>query len=916
MPKQHTYFSATLFFLIVFLIVPPVFAGAKQTFSTEKIFPDTLTLEYNRYKIAPFVRPARKSIGLALSGGGARGLAQVGVLKALEENQIPIDFIVGTSIGAIVGGLYSVGYSASELEAICLTLPWEELTSLANAAHRRDLFLEQKKVRDRATVTLRFDGLQLMIPKSFSAAQPLTKTLDLLILNAPYHSNHEFNQLPIPFRAVAADLITGTRVVLKAGSISEAMRASATVPLIFSPIKSGKYELVDGGLVSNLPVDLIEKYDYDLKVAVNTMGVLYHSPQDLDLPWKTADQIIGIMMLDQNRKQLQQADVVISPQLGSHESANFSAVDTLIQLGYSAGLQLADSLKKITASPSASTVSARGYEKKLLGIDAFPDSLQQLIREHVFAEPHIKSGLTQLLDTDLFTDAYAEIDHEQNLLTYVAKPLHVFHHVKISGLALFSDEKVQSVFSPILGKNYTNREGTLQLERLVHEYRNRGFPLVDLAKVHVRQDTLFIETSSGKVSDINIFRSRKRTQKSIIDREITFDTSKVLSKSSVEKSISQLYNTSIFNRVSMFPVDYHDSTGALLTEMNIKLDERYSEILRFGFRVDDVYGSQFLLDFRNENFLGRATEFGGWTTIGSRNYSGQIEFRAHRLWSTYLTFFTRVFYEHRDVYKTLVFFSHAGVSSDRDRLGEYGHQSYGTAIAIGGQVHRDGLASLELIFQNAQTFPGTFNIDRENLDLLTLRTRLTLDTRDDPTGAKKGNYLDIYYEHTPQFGDRNDAFSKLFLSYQDIGRITDDIAVRVNLNFGIADDLTPLSQQFSLGGISSSYSTTFYGFRLDDYRGRQLLTSGIDLHFDIPLLLVFPTSFCLHYNIGNIWEQAEEKMKIEDFFHGVGATFSVHTPIGPARLSVAKAFRLDPEKNSRTMQFAPTVFYFVLGYEF
>ncbi|NTU50738.1 MAG: patatin-like phospholipase family protein, partial [Desulfobulbaceae bacterium] len=260
-------------FAIIFLLAPSAHAGgsgAKRHLI--RIDVDSVSRPVNRYKIVPYKRPARKSVGVALSGGGSRGLSQIGVLKALEENKIPIDFIAGTSIGSIVGGLYSAGYNAIDLEKLSKTLPWSEVASFTSTMPRRDLFLEQKRVRDRASVTLQFDGLKLIIPKSLSTAQPLAKTLDLLILNAPYHAMPDFSALPIPFRAIATDLVTGKRVVLKNESLSEAMRASATVPFVFSPLKTGQYELVDGGLVSNLPTDILDEEQFDLKIGVNTMG--------------------------------------------------------------------------------------------------------------------------------------------------------------------------------------------------------------------------------------------------------------------------------------------------------------------------------------------------------------------------------------------------------------------------------------------------------------------------------------------------------------------------------------------------------------------------------------------------------------------------------------------------------------------
>ncbi|NTV47187.1 MAG: patatin-like phospholipase family protein, partial [Chlorobiales bacterium] len=400
---------------------------------TIRIDVDSISTPFNRYKIVHYKRPARKSVGLALSGGGSRGLSQVGVLKAFEEKQIPIDFIVGTSIGSIVGGLYSAGYSGHDLEKLCKTLPWNDITSFSSTTRRRDLFLEQKRVRDRASVTLQFDGLKLIVPKSLSTAQQLTKTLDLLVLNALYHPNSDFNSLAIPFRAVATDLMTGKRVVLENQSLSEAMRASATIPLIFSPIKKGQYELVDGGLVSNLPTDILDEEHVELKVAVNAMGAINHSYQDLNLPWKAADQVIGILMQEQNEDRLSRADLVITPELGNRESSDFSSIDSLISQGYESGKALADSLKNLIPVKQTDDIEVTGYEKSLSGAEGLSDSLSARMLGIIKSGTHAKATLATLLETDHFSDAYGELDATGHVITYHVKPLPKFNAMMFSG---------------------------------------------------------------------------------------------------------------------------------------------------------------------------------------------------------------------------------------------------------------------------------------------------------------------------------------------------------------------------------------------------------------------------------------------------------------------------------------------------
>ena len=280
------------------------------------------------------MKPARKTVGLALSGGGANGMAQIGVLKALEEENIPVDAIAGTSIGAVVGGLYSAGYNAEALEKIARTLPWEELLSLNNEVPRANTFLEQRKIRDRATIAIRFDGFKLVIPKSLSSSQKLTKVLDLLALNAPYHPEGSFTTLPVSFRAVTTDLVSGKRITLLDGALSEAMLASSTIPVIFEPVELGRHKLADGGLVANLAVDELENADLDYKIGVDTRGSMYTLAEDIDIPWQAADQTMTILIDLQYPRQLEKADLVITPDVGNNPAIDFSKLPELIRSGY------------------------------------------------------------------------------------------------------------------------------------------------------------------------------------------------------------------------------------------------------------------------------------------------------------------------------------------------------------------------------------------------------------------------------------------------------------------------------------------------------------------------------------------------------------------------------------------------------
>jgi len=195
--------------------------------------------------ILPSRSPKRPRVALVLSGGGARGAAQIGVLRAFERHHIPIDFISATSMGAIIGGLYVSGYSVAEIESITVHTDWNEVLSLSDETRRRDLFLDQKVARDRTFLAVRFQGLTPIIPSAVASGQRLTDWLNNEILQALYHPHPDFDHLKIPFRAIATDLISGRRVVIGDGSLAEAIRASATTPLLFDPIeRDEKYLLI------------------------------------------------------------------------------------------------------------------------------------------------------------------------------------------------------------------------------------------------------------------------------------------------------------------------------------------------------------------------------------------------------------------------------------------------------------------------------------------------------------------------------------------------------------------------------------------------------------------------------------------------------------------------------------------------
>ncbi|MCL5992134.1 MAG: patatin-like phospholipase family protein, partial [Bacteroidetes bacterium] len=285
-------------------------------------------------------------IAIVLSGGGARGIAQIGVMKELVKSGIPTDYIIGTSIGAIIGGLYAVGYSPEELDSIMVNTDWDDILSLGSEQDRSELFLDQKVIQDRSLITLRFNNFQFVVPEAISLGTKFNAFLQKLVWNALYQSNGDFDNLKYPFRSITSDLVKGRTVSLKSGNLVTAMRASAAVPLRYTPVRIDSMILVDGGLMANIPVEAAKEFKPDLIIAVNTISPLLPA-EELSKPWNLADQVVSILMMYFSKLSSQNADILITPDIKEHSNSDFTHLDSLISIGETSTKKLMPEIEKI-----------------------------------------------------------------------------------------------------------------------------------------------------------------------------------------------------------------------------------------------------------------------------------------------------------------------------------------------------------------------------------------------------------------------------------------------------------------------------------------------------------------------------------------------------------------------------------------
>ena len=272
-----------------------------------------------------------RKIGIALSGGAARGLAHIGVLKVLEQAGIPVDVIAGTSMGSVVGGLYAVGYSAAQLDTIVRDQNWFRL--LTDPVDRRDLPIDRKAAADHLLLTLPIYRGGIQLPKSVVPGQRIWELLTRLTWSA--HGIHDFRRLPIPFAAVATDLETGQAVVLDRGFLPDAIRASMALPSVFAPVELGGVVLIDGGVVRNLPAHDARALGADVLICSDVTDPLEPRDSIVSLVDVLA-QSVSFRVWDSERAERGACDVLIVPDVRAFTSFAFGRAGELMARGEAA----------------------------------------------------------------------------------------------------------------------------------------------------------------------------------------------------------------------------------------------------------------------------------------------------------------------------------------------------------------------------------------------------------------------------------------------------------------------------------------------------------------------------------------------------------------------------------------------------
>lgn len=812
---------------------------------------------------------AKYSILLALSGGGARGLASIGIIKALEEKGIKVAAVAGTSIGGIIGGLYASGYSPDELIELTNSFGFDSL--FENSPSRTSMFLTQREERDRHLISIRFNGLVPVLPRALTKAQRLTTLLTSLTARAGYHSGSDFQQLPIPFKTVTVDIVSGKKITVENGSLADAMRATMAFPLAFTPVEKDDQLLMDGGILVPIPVDLVKTMSDSVSfvVAVNTSSSLM-SNEKLTSPIRIANQVTNIMSAERLSKQLSLADLVISPDLKEYRSSDFAMREEIIDIGYRSGLQAADSIIKLLETNSCEG----GFMVERVEGPGLPTGMLRSLNNWLAGETVTRVELKNILRSALIdhgmysmegdlrpvTDSSAS-DNDHFILSLNEHQLLDLDEIqfRFAGNSVFSDSALIAAMD-IKSGYLTPTRLKEALDRALQLYRQAGHDLTIFDEVFFDSEALQFTITVNEVIIRRIdIKDNRKTKDWFVRSHFPLKVGQPYSTELVSEGIANIFATDLFNRVTVDLAPHPE--GAVVI---IGVEEKHYQQVRLGWHWDETHDSEEFLEVLNDNIMGIGLEylFHFRYAVDRQRYVGS--FKTNRLWSTYLTANLSVYHNRLD----RGLFNTDGVRHDvRKEI------KSGIMFEIGQQIARLGTATAGVIFEQTK-YRFRESPAKEKFGLRILRLRSMIENLDRVTFPRTGSKQMFEIRFAGKFLGGGVEYTRFNSSIETYFPLTGRLNYHPKLKVGISRSGLPGSEQFYLGG-----ATSFAGFNTYQLAGDKMFLLSNELRLQLPVY----TWISVRYDMGEVYNHRDQ-IKLRNLRHAFSASLALGLPLGPVEL--------------------------------
>lgn len=861
----------------------------------------------------PDLNTVHPTISLVLSGGGARGFTQVGVLKEFEKNNIRINYVVGTSIGSILGGLYSSGYSAEDLDSLVMNTKWSDIFTISDENSRTDYFLDQKQINDRSFLSLRFNRFRFIVPEAISLGVRSNYFIQNLLWNGIYQPIDSYDDLKYKFRAVSTDVLSGQSISFSKGNIVAAIRASSALPLRYSPVRIDDRILVDGGILANIPVKQAKEFNPDMIIAVNSTSPLFTS-EDLDKPWNLADQVVSVAMKQFENDALKLADYVITPKINSHKNTDFNNLDSLIKKGEEAARVFIPGIKKRITDYKDSVFNSCIYNIKAKlqqrkdveiscsGLD-FTDSIKIRSLNLFFVYDKFEEIIKNFNKYSEIKITYQYIDSTNHKIFINAKKYNFIKKIIIqSDYSNISKVIEDSINSNTFCLTRTDDNYSEIKERIIKCYINAGYNLctIDNKSISIKNDTLILSVTIPKIKNIVIL-GNETIGEYLIRRDFTFNIGDFVNADKLCHTWESVFNTNWFSSIDMWLELDNNLKDAVV---KIRVKELGTQIINLGLRADNERKTQLGLDLIQENLFNMGTRFNIRFYAGERNLSTSLTLEQPRFFDTYYTFKIQTYYNYSRISDYINKTNLSDNEFDYSNLKDIGIQTYGLKISAGSQLERNGRIGAELRFEKQRFYESAIlsSLKPDYYSVNTLKIEAIFDSKDKIDFPKKGRLLGLSFE-TNVFSSEK-SFSKAIFEY-NTNHTYGLHTFSPTFYFGFADLTMPLPEFFDLGG-----QDRFFGLLENQEKGRQIARGSFEYRIHSPYSLFFDTYFSVRYDLGAVWIKTEE-IKFRDFKHGLGATLAFDTPVGPAKFSVGQAFYF--KQNPYLLVKGPIAIYFSIG---
>jgi predicted acylesterase/phospholipase RssA/outer membrane translocation and assembly module TamA len=850
--------------LCVLCIPTAILSGGSFSFDFADLTPRTIKSALSRnvkgYKV-----------GIALSGGGARGFAHLGVLEELEKNGIQIDIVTGTSMGGIIGGLYATGMPPHQIEKVAREIDWSSFFS--DAPGRGSLLLTRRTEIEGELLTVRFDHLTPQIPTALSSGQKLVNVLNSLTLTSTYFSQGDFANFDRKLGIVATDIVAGERVVFERGSLAEALRATMGVPLAFTPMEQGNRLLMDGGLLEPIPTRTARQLGADFVIAVDATSDLLTIKEIVD-PVDIANQTTTILSTEAKKRLLEEADFVITPALSDISATAFDKAEVTVARGREAAVQRMVELKDLLAHKTDSCRTV------IIDSVSFTDTIDHRSETVISAMNAIrafagKTVRTVQIDEALHrlfqTGEFAKVDDSlatgaSSILVIRTTPFPVIRKLTLDGNQVFDDSTLTraSGFSDSRVNSISRlREVT---ENLIALYQYHGY---DLAQVKgARLDTATMELTvvvdEGKIAGITV-EGNEKTRWWVVSSYFPLSSGQFYSKFAAARGVQQIYSCGLYDNVNL---RLDERSGGVWITINVK--EKKFGYARIGGRYHEEFHPEVFLKFGHANLFGTGNEASAYAKFSERRKLYQLQLRADRIVRTMATYNLRFYYANDKI----------GLFADGERISFRTDKRWGVRISVGQQLAREGLFDITARWEQVRfQYEGEKSSTERRLG--SLQFKAYYDTKDRFTLPTSGEALAASFEIASDILATDENYRKLEGSAEGYYHLTRKLNLHPRVSVGWSQDGLPIYEKFYLGG-----SRAFYGYLNDQLVGDKYFLTNSELR----LGPIYSFYLSVRYDAGQVFGRLDD-VRVNRLRHAFGVALILDTPMGPFSIGYGRAER-------------------------